>query len=95
VYKSIEAAQSGYEFAKKAQDLCTTLTDGNCYSEEVINTSIKHTREIAKNAHTAAMTTMNMFRANRSEFIQVWQGYNDKFLINTRSTDPGQCLKDS
>ena len=96
VSKSFKTAESGFVFAKKAQDLCITLSRGRdeC-SNELIHGSIAEMQEIAQTAHADAKATSEMFNANRREFTEVRRGCTNKSRSNTISVDPNQHFRDS
>jgi hypothetical protein len=80
-------AQSGYSFAKTAEELCGLLLDPNStYSDDVIKLYIKEMQEIATKAHEEATITANMFRASRqgfnvvSWFYPVYAFYSERYL---------------
>jgi len=79
VSESLKTAESGFAFAKRAQDLCSFLASGReqC-SDELIQDSITEMREIAQKAHVKAKATTQMFDANRREFTAVRRGHIDK-----------------
>ena len=79
VSESLKTAESGFAFAKRAQDLCISIASGReqC-SDELIQDSITEMREIAQKAHTDAETTRELFDANRREFTTVRHGHIDK-----------------
>jgi hypothetical protein len=91
VSKSFKTAESGFAFAKKAQELCTTLSGGRdeC-SNELIHGSIAQMQEIAQTAHVDAKATSEMFNANRREFTKVRRGHTDESVIKTTSIDPSR-----
>jgi len=78
-YESLKTVESGFAFAKRAQDLCISLASGReeC-SDELIHGSIAEMREIAQKAHADAKATSAMFDANKQEFTEVRQGHNDE-----------------
>jgi hypothetical protein len=72
VSESLKTAESGFAFAKRAQDLCTSLGSGRAEcSDELIQDSIIEMREIAQSVKADAKATMEMFDANRQEFMEV------------------------
>ena len=72
VTKSFRTAESGFAFAKRAQDLCTSLGSGRAEcSDKLIQDSIIEMREIAQKVKADAKATMEMFDANRQEFMEV------------------------
>jgi len=76
---SFKTAESGFTFAKRAQELCVALASGReQYSDDFIHESITEMREIAQKAHTDAETTRELFDANRREFTTVRHGHIDK-----------------
>jgi hypothetical protein len=81
VNESFNTAESGFAFAKRAQDLCLSLASGReeC-SDELIHGSIAEMREIAQKAHADAKAATEMFDANKLEFTEVWRGHTDKSL---------------
>ena len=82
VSKSFNTAESGYAFAKLAQKLCITLSNGRdkC-SKELIYASITKMREIAQKAHGDAIVTACRFYANRREFTEVRRNHTDESVI--------------
>ena len=79
VSESLKTAESGFAFAKRAQDLCISLASGReeC-SDELIHGSIAEMREIAQKAHDDAKATSAMFDANKQEFTEVRRCHNDE-----------------
>jgi len=79
VSKSFKTAESGFAFAKRAQDLCSFLASGReeC-SDELIHDAIAEMREIAQKAHADAKATKAMFDANKQEFAEVRRGHTDE-----------------
>jgi hypothetical protein len=94
VSESLKIAESGFAFAKRAQDLCNGLGIPDC-SDELIHDSITEMRGIAQKAHADAKATTAMFDANKQEFTEVRRGHTDKNPSNTISVDPNQHLRDS
>ena len=82
VTKSFATAESGYAFAKLAQELCVTLSGPReeC-PNEVIQDSIAEMKEIANKAHTDAHHTAEMFNATSREFTQVRRSHTDESAI--------------
>jgi hypothetical protein len=93
VSESSKTAESGFEFAKRAQDLCDAL-GGRDYSEELIRDSITEMREIAQKVRNDAKTSIKMFYMNRKEFTEVWQAYTDKSRTKITSVDPNLHFRD-
>jgi hypothetical protein len=85
VSKSFKTAESGFAFAKRAQDLCSFLASGRekC-SDELIHVSITEMRDIARKAHTDAKVTTQMFDANKRQFTKVWCSHADESVIRQR-----------
>jgi hypothetical protein len=82
VSRSLKTAESGFAFAKLAQELCITLSSGrNKRSDEVIQDSITEMREIAQKAHADAKATADMFDINKREFTEVWRGHTDESVV--------------
>ena len=81
VSKSFKTAESGFAFAKRAQDLCSFLASRReeC-SDELIHESLTEMREIVQNAYTDAKAITHMFDSNRREFTEVRRGHTDKSL---------------
>ena len=79
VSESLKTAESGFAFAKRAQDLCSFLASGReeC-SDELIHDAIAEMREIAQKAHADAKATKAMFDANKQEFAEVRRGHTDE-----------------
>ena len=79
VSKSFKTAESGFSFAKRAQDLCISLASGreDC-SDELIHDSLTEMREIAQNAYTDAKAATEMFDSNRREFTEVRRSHTDE-----------------
>jgi hypothetical protein len=82
VSKSFNTAESGYAFAKLAQKLCITLSNGRdkC-SKELIYASITKMQEIARKAHDDARVTTPRFDDNRREFTKVRRNHTDESVI--------------
>jgi hypothetical protein len=82
VSKSLNTAESGYAFAKMAQELCIALSRGRdeC-TDEFIQDSITEMRKIAEKAFADAKVTTEMFNANRREFTEVRRGHTDESVI--------------
>jgi hypothetical protein len=82
VSKSFKTAESGFAFAKMAQELCTAISSKReeC-SDELIHDSIAEMREIAQKAHADAKITAGMFNANSREFTEVRRGHTDESVI--------------
>jgi len=79
VSKSFKTAESGFAFAKKAQDLCIALASRrDDYPDNLIHDSIAEMREIAQKAHADAKATAEMFDANRQEFGEVRRDHIDE-----------------
>ena len=79
VSRSLKTAESGFAFAKLAQELCITLSSGrNKRSDEVIQDSITEMREIAQKAHADVIAIMDMFNADRRESKLVRRGHTDE-----------------
>jgi hypothetical protein len=93
VSESLKTAESGFAFAKRAQDLCNALGRRDC-SDELISDSITEMRAIAQKAYTDAKATTTMFDANRREFIEVRRGHNNKRRTKTISVDPNPNFRD-
>jgi len=72
VSKSFKTAESGFTFAKMAQELCRALSRGRdeC-TDELIHDSITEMQQIAQKAHTDAKVTTEMFDSNRREFTAI------------------------
>jgi len=72
VTKSFRTAESGFAFAKLAQELCDTLSGGRdeC-PDELIQESIAEMKEIAKKAHKDAKVTAEMFNATSQVFTEI------------------------
>jgi hypothetical protein len=70
VSNSVKIARSGYTFAMSAQSLCTALEKES--SNKIIHEYITRMKKVAKDAHTDAKTTADMFRANMQGFTEVW-----------------------
>jgi hypothetical protein len=83
VSKSLKTAESGFAFAKMAQELCRALSSGRdeCL-DKLIHASIAEMRKIAQKAHADAKGTADMFDANRREFTEVRLGHTDESVIN-------------
>ena len=81
VSKSFKTAESGFTFAKMAQELCRALSRGRdeC-TDELIHGSITEMQEIAQKAHIDAKATTEMFDSNRREFTAVRRGHTDRRL---------------
>jgi hypothetical protein len=79
VSESLKTAESGFSFAKRAQDLCIALASrpDDC-PDKLIHDSIAEMREIARKAHADAKATKEMFEANRQEFTEVRRGHTDE-----------------
>ena len=76
VYESLKTVESGFSFAKRAQELCVALASGREeYSDDFIRESITEMREIAQKAHADAKATKEMFDANKDEFTEVRRGH--------------------
>jgi hypothetical protein len=82
VTKSFKTAESGYAFAKLAQELCDTLSGGReeC-PDELIQDSIAEMKAIAKNAHDDAKVTADMFNATSQVFTEVRRSHTDESAI--------------
>jgi hypothetical protein len=93
VSKSFKTAESGFAFAKRAQDLCNALGRRDC-SDEVIHDSITEMRAIAQKAHDDAKATTKMFDANKQEFTEVRRGHIGTSRSNTASVDPTSHFRD-
>jgi len=91
VSKSFKTAESGFAFAKKVEELCTTLSGGRdeC-SNELIHESIAEMQEIVQTAHADAKATSEMFNANSRAFTEVRRGHTDEPVIDTTSIDPSR-----
>ena len=92
VSKSFKTAESGFTFAKMAQELCRALSQGRdgC-SDELIRDSLTEMREIAQNAYTDAKAATEMFDSNRREFGEVTLM---RLRNKTTSVDPSRGCKD-
>jgi hypothetical protein len=75
INESIKNAQTGFHFAKSAEDLCIglSLSQADC-DNATIQSYIRKMQEVAKQAHEEAISTSNMFRANRRGFNSVCDG---------------------
>jgi hypothetical protein len=79
VSKSFKTAESGFAFAKKAQDLCIALASRrDDYPDNLIHDSIAEMREIARKAHADSKSTQERLQANMREFIKVRRGHTDE-----------------
>ena len=74
--------ESGYAFAKLAQELCDTLSGGRdeC-PDELIQDSIAEMQEITQKAHNDAKATADMFNATRMKFTKVRRSHTDESAI--------------
>jgi hypothetical protein len=75
VSESFKTVGSGFAFAKRAQDLCSSLASGRKKrSDEPIHDSITEMREIAQKAHTDAKVAKEIFDAS----TEVRRHYTDE-----------------
>lgn len=91
--KSIKAAESGFAFAKRAQDLCNALGEEEC-SDELIHGFITEMQVIAQKAYADAKATKEMLDVNKLKFTEVRRDHTDKSRGNTISIDPNPHFRD-
>lgn len=70
--KSIQVVEDGYAFSVDSEELCGFLLDPH-YTEKELQEFVSSMRDFAKQAHSDAKTTVDMFRSVR-------QGLNEVFL---------------